>query len=197
MLSRKAHILCIGASLTEGFIALGAPPHPYAITLGKLLGVTFSIQRFGCSGQTSKQIREIVPMTFPSAFPYFGAIVMCGSNDLFGQPPTETIANIESILKSYLGHCGERNRVVAITLPQMAAEMQYPHITRSRAAVNDWIRSFSKSNGLILFDFDKEIPGCCSGKASDLWSRDGIHMTTKGYDVLGEHIYQAVRPFWI
>lgn len=193
----KKVVLTLGASLTEGFVAMGAPMHPYSIVLESLLGSSFRILRFGCSGMNSQQIRSMMPAVWPSMSPYFGAIVLCGSNDLFDRDPKETISNLEAILVQLREHCGETNRVVAVTLPQMAAEIQFPRITRSRTTVNEWMRSFAAANGLILVDFDSRIPGCCSGNQTRrLWSSDGLHMTPEGYDALGRLIYDTVHPFW-
>lgn len=194
-MAAPVRILCFGASITAGWTQLGLRYHPYANTLEARLKEAFPDRRFsvqtdGLPGDTvvdggyTKRLRALT-----GGSPYDWVVVQGGGNDLLsGGEPGE----IREALRRVWGVALEAGaKVVALT------------VTKTVGAGDGLGRGYDALNGLIVGEehgrlYTVDVAGMLPPATVDnvvgngIYDRDGVHLTKKGYEVMGEAIASSL-----
>ena len=181
-------VVFIGDSITDSWkLAEYFPGRPY-------------INR-GISGQTTPQMlirfRPDVIELKPKV-----VVIFAGTNDIAGNTGPMSIEAIENNLASMaeLAHTHGIRVVLAAIMPinDYAVRDGKPLIQSARrppekiVALNKWIRSFAASRRLVYLDYYSSMvdeKGFLKGELS----RDGLHPTPQGYEVMKQLAEQAIR----
>lgn len=170
--SEGKNIICFGNSITYG---LGASPdHDYPSLLAKKLN--FPVINAGRNGDTTESALKRLEHDVLDKEPYL-VIVELGANDYFkGIRAETTLKNLEEIIKKIQ----KAGAMVAIT------EIHTGFIMREQAR---GIRKLARKYRCLF------IPNILEGilEENDLCS-DAIHPNDKGYEIIAERIYRAIKP---
>lgn len=187
----KTHcaLLCLGDSLTQGFVGGGATALcPYSKRLSqrlKEMNVNPVLVNAGvvgeCTGQIARRLEEHL-----HSRKYDLVLILAGTNDLLGMQPADSIVAAIRALHNTAFNAGAHT--VVMTIP----ELHVPNsptarlIDDRRCQVNYELRQFACVNGhrSIFVDVAEHMPR--DAAHSHLWSSDGVHMTTDGYEYLGQ-----------
>ncbi|RKF63131.1 GDSL-like lipase/acylhydrolase [Golovinomyces cichoracearum] len=192
LLNNSLNILCFGDSLTAGFSHVGAPDHPYGLSLQTSLrakfpelNVTVDVQGRGGDfvisppGQFLPRIQSIY-RNYP-LLSYDFAIILGGTNDLCVKMQTVNIwPALQKVWSVPLSHS---TKVLAMTVPECGlCDSQF---NAERDALNSLILGHETKN-LYKFDYSSAIPYCSMPKykRDAIWA-DHLHLTDRGYDLLG------------
>lgn len=197
-------ILAFGASLTEGYHSNGLRFHPYTIRLGQLLRSshpTVNIDNAGVSGEavldSTMLSRLKILLSSANNQPYHWVLILAGTNDALRDQ--RRAAHIFYGLQLLINECHQHNaRVLCMTLPETAQPTNSP-IDAERQAYNRLIREelgkqTDEMKKTVLLDVERSLPyhSLSSAERKEIWD-DGLHLTPKGYDRLGELIYETLR----
>ena len=136
----------------------------------------------GISGQTTSQMlgrfyADVIAL-HPAA-----VHILAGTNDIAGNGGPTTLENVENNIRTMVELARvHRIRVILGTILPVARYSWRPEIepVPSIGALNSWIRSYSKSHGIILVDYYAALDDGRHGLApSD--SGDGVHPSPAGY----------------
>ena len=136
----------------------------------------------GISGQTTAQMLGRFSTDVIALHPA-AVHILAGTNDIAGNGGPTTLENIEYNIRSMV-ELAQAHRIKVIlgtVLPAVRYNWR-PEIdpVPSIGALNAWIRSYSKSHGIILVDYYSALDDGRHGLApSD--SGDGVHPTPAGY----------------
>ena len=204
-ITKELKILAFGDSLTKGYIQSGVY-HPYTLKLNQHLkndNLSYIVDDNGLNGEKTdtmiSRLKDILNTT-----KYEMVIIFAGTNDLgWKVDPVTIIENIEKIHKVAL----EKNlRTMAVTLPINIFEKGESYSIR-RKQVNEGIINLTKMNkNMNLCNSEGRIP--CNledvifsnededDNKNEYWS-DGLHLSSKGYDLLGDLIYNDLKQLLI
>lgn len=175
-------IVAFGNSLTVG---LGVEEREnYPAKLQKKLddaGYEYRVVNAGVSGDTSSQglnrLSAVLSLNAKIV------ILELGANDgLRGIPVEETRRNLESIIRS-LKDNGARILLAGMKMPPNYGSLY-------GQAFESIFTDLAKEDGVHLIPFFLEGVG---GNA-DLNRDDGIHPNARGYDIVTENVWQALKP---
>ncbi|TQS34495.1 hypothetical protein Golomagni_05119 [Golovinomyces magnicellulatus] len=205
LLANTLNILCFGDSLTAGFSHVGAPDHPYGLSLETSLrakfpelNVTVDVQGRGGDlvisppGQFLPRIKTGFCLIFAtdsspildrnnSLQSYDFAIILGGTNDL--SVKMQTVSIWPALQKVWSVPLSHSTKVLAMTVPECAnCDSKF---NAERDALNSLILGH-KTNNLYKFDYSSAIPYCGmpKHKRDAIWD-DHLHLTERGYDLLG------------
>ena len=190
-------ILCFGASITVGWSQLGLRYYPYANTLEARLkeafpNSNFSIQVDGMPGDTvikgqyTKRLRSHVST---ATSPWDWVIIQGGGNDLVscGDPKEiiEALRNVWSIAFD------AGSKVIALTVTKTVGETE--GLARRYDALNESIVS-EEHDKLYSVDVSQMLPPATIDNVmvSRIYDRDGLHLTKKGYEMMGDAIASSL-----
>ncbi|KAG5998220.1 hypothetical protein E4U54_002240 [Claviceps lovelessii] len=186
-------ILCFGDSLTAGFHDFGMSFHPYSIALTARLRAalphrTFEVHHNGKPGDVGAWTAFHERLKHEcSKRHYDWVIILSGSNDLAYRVPPENM--YEAFRLNWNVPLGKGSRVMALTIPD--AKPRPPWVVEDRNKVNELIRNHKQRN-FYAFDLYSKIPyHSLSEQDKELYWDDGLHLTAKGYDWMGEHIAEG------
>ena len=196
-------IICFGDSLTAGFQSptyanpTGAET-PYGRFLQERLGSGVEIRISGIcgelTGEMAMRFRNDVISHRPSH-----VVILGGTNDLgWNAKPADIMRNL---VKMYESARAARIMPVPVTVPSIRVEEASgspdaekwigQHLER-RSELNDLIREYAVSKQLRwidLFTATAERPTC---QLAQEYSNDGLHLTTAGYRLLAQLLYDQV-----
>lgn len=188
MTGRK--IVCIGDSLTEGFLEWGAQ-RPYTDRLAARLGPSFSVENHGVSGETTAEIKDRIVATIPRQ-PVEACVILGGTNDICCRSsPDDVVRNLleaANFCRSGL----HAKHVVVMTLPEGRAFRSFPAFAAKREAINERLVKMCSENSFVVLDFAREIPMPEGQDGRPFWGEDGLHMTAAGYDRLGDLVFSCL-----
>ena len=213
-------IAAFGDSLTEGLYDWpnSRQFHPYTDELQRLINeriietrsaMKIAVQNHGVSGERlrktmKKRMKEIISTHRPDY-----VIILAGTNDLLDldksaadslqiQAEAFGILNDLQTLHLYCHYKGIQSAVLSI--PETAIDERGANgsVSLLRRSVNKEMYDFVKQNKTksIFVDIATKIP---RRKNRALWD-DGVHLSPKGYDLIGQIIYkemQAVIDEWL
>lgn len=197
-------ILAFGASLTEGYHSNGLQFHPYTIRLSQLLRSSYptvTIDNAGVSGEAvldpTMLARLKILLSSANNQPYHWILILAGTNDALRDQRRG--AHIFHGLQLLIHECHQHHaRVLCMTLPETAYSNN-PVIDAERQAYNRLIREelgkpTDEMKKTVVLDVDRFLPyhSLSSAERKEIWD-DGMHLTPKGYDRLGELIYEALQ----
>ncbi|KAJ3199037.1 hypothetical protein HDU83_005389 [Entophlyctis luteolus] len=198
-------VLCVGASLTEGYDQLGLAFHPYAISLRKHLlnaGLIASPDQVvvdGLSGDfidpASGTILRRMQTRLDAGEEYAWVVLLAGTNDIgYSQDPQRVLDNLDAAWSAALSARGQ-TAVLAVTLPDIGYTGA-PFMPLR--CLNDLIRQrVQKRNAagdaIYLLDLHAQFPlfELSTAERARLWG-DHVHPTAAGYDVIGQLVFESI-----
>lgn len=210
---RKADIICFGDSLTVGFQAPTAdmPEYqetPYGQFLQNQLGENYSVVVSGLCGElTGEMVKRFVRDVLERVPQY--VIILGGTNDLgWNLPPSEIFNNLALMYQQ-----AEAVGIVpiAVTVPSLrpmqpidsrwTGELELTnapelHSIRShienRLALNRKILDYGASQNIACIDLFFETAESDSQLLALPYSNDGLHLSTKGYELLSNLLWERI-----
>jgi len=183
-------ILCLGDSLTQGFMGGDSLALcPYSDRLLQRLGEVGHapvVTNAGVTGEETKKIAERLPGLLHHGHKYDLVLILAGTNDLMSQAPAGAVVNSVKMLHQRAFDAG--CRTVLMTIPEffLANNPASRTTNENRLAANEALRMFASENRhrVILVDIAEYIIN--DAEHSQFWSSDGVHLSQKGYEMLGD-----------
>jgi lysophospholipase L1-like esterase len=190
-MSRILKIVTFGNSLTVGYQSPSpdnpmGKPTPYGRFLKELIGPSVEMIIKGVSGELTGEMLLRLDPDVISKKPHY-AIILGGANDLgWGTHPSDIVRNLVTMY--------ERTRSagiqpISVTVPSIRG---YDPLIPPRQVLNNLITEYCKSqqqHAVDLFTATAE-PGTL--RLAEKYSNDGLHLTTEGYRLLAELLYNEV-----
>lgn len=203
-MSRTPLIICFGDSLTAGF---QSPTRdnptgretPYGQFLQSLLGPAGQVRISGICGELTGEMvmryRHDVLDHQPGFVPILG-----GTNDLgWNAAPSEIMRNLATMYEQTLAM---GSLPIPVTVPSIRIEDSSDsregnawvadHLTR-RSRLNNLIQEYANSKGIACVDLFLATVDPESGQLAEMYSNDGIHLTTAGYRLFAEHVADILK----
>ena len=204
-MTRTPLVICFGDSLTAGFQSpTGDNPAgretPYGQFLQSLLGSAAAVRISGRCGELTGEMvtrfRRDVLDHQPGYVPILG-----GTNDLgWNASPSEIMRNLTTMYEQTLAMGG---MPIPVTVPSIRVEDGLSsregqewiadHLAR-RSQLNKLIQNYAGSKELAYVDLFATTVDSKSGQLAEIYSNDGIHLTTAGYRLFAEHVAQILMP---
>lgn len=195
-------ILCFGDSLTAGFQS-PAPDNPtgaatpYGEFLQGRLGSRALVSISGICGETTGEMVMRFRQDVVARRPAY-VIVLGGTNDLgWNAEPAEIRRNL---LKMYESSLAAGIRPVPVTVPSIRFEAVRGEDERrwlqraigQRLVLNGFIREYAESKRLECIDLFAATAEPPSGQLAARYSNDGLHLTTAGYRLFAQLLYDRI-----
>ena len=204
-MTRTPLVICFGDSLTAGFQSPtrdnpAGRETPYGQFLQSLLGSAAAVRISGMCGELTDEMvtrfRRDVLEHQPGYVPILG-----GTNDLgWNASPSEIMRNLTTMYEQTLAMGG---RPIPVTIPSIRVEDGLSsregqewiadHLAR-RSQLNKLIQDYAGSKDLAYVDLFASTVDSKSGQLAEMYSNDGIHLTTAGYRLFAEHVAQILMP---
>lgn len=198
-----SHIVCFGDSLTAGFQSptadnpLGTET-PYGLFLQELTGPAVRVSVSGICGELTGEMA----MRFRSAVLNHKpthVVILGGTNDLgWNASPADIMRNL---LKMYELAAAAGIQPVPVTVPSIRVEDDLrseegrrwfaEHLDR-RCQLNGLILRYAESKRVAAFDLFAATAEPETRQLAAEYSNDGLHLTTAGYRLIAERLYQEV-----
>ncbi len=203
-MSHSPLVICFGDSLTAGFQSPTrdnptGQDTPYGSFLEILLRGRAQVRIRGICGELTAEMvmrfRRDVLAQQPDYVPILG-----GTNDLGwnGSPP-EIMRNLIKMYEQTLSLGGHP---IPVTVPSIRVEgdMGSPdgqqwiagHLA-SRRELNQLIQEYADLKRIACVDLFSATVDPESGQLAAMYSNDGIHLTTAGYQLFAEHVARVVN----
>ncbi len=199
----SSHIVCFGDSLTAGFQSptAGNPQGietPYGHFLQELTGSAMRVSVSGICGELTGEMimrfRAAVLNHQPTH-----VVILGGTNDLgWNAAPADIMRNL---LKMYELAAAAGIKPVPVTVPSIRAgedlcseegrQWFAEHLDRRRQ-LNGLILHYAESKRLAAFDLFSATAEPETQQLAARYSNDGLHLTTAGYRLFAERLYQEV-----
>jgi lysophospholipase L1-like esterase len=184
-------IVTFGDSLTTGYQSptrsnpAGAAT-PYGRFLQELLGEAAEVLIRGINGErTGEMLLRLESDVIVDRPDY--AVILGGTNDLgWGIPPDEVAQNLVTICKRL---AAKAIRPVAVTVPSIRGFDEY---IPPRRVLNNLIIDYCRMESRPYVDLFAATSEPGTLRLAERFSNDGLHLTTEGYRLLAEKLYQEV-----
>jgi len=195
---KSLSVLAFGDSLTAGMI-MDSTHQPYGSRLADLLGVPAEcVMTSGCAGQLTRDMAQRLQhdLQLSARKPFTHVVILGGTNDLrVGLSPEIVVSHLTE-LHNMVRASGAK--CVAVTIPRFGPRdaLMVP-ITKQRDQVNSVLRAMAASPGqgkeplLQLADLDQAIECLPASELDSLFS-DSIHLSARGYKILGDTAYNVI-----
>jgi acyl-CoA thioesterase-1 len=204
-MNRSTLVICFGDSLTAGFQSptrdnpTGAET-PYGRFLQSSLGDAAEVRTSGMCGElTSEMVMRFqhdVLSHAPAYVPILG-----GTNDLgWNTLPSEIMRNLVTMYEQALAM---GSLPIPVTIPSIRVEDGLEsgegrewvagHLAR-RHELNRLIQDYADSKGIGHVDLLTATAEPESGQLASIYSNDGIHLTTAGYQLFAHLVAQILQP---
>lgn len=203
MTNTQSHIVCFGDSLTAGFQSptVDHPQGietPYGRFLQELIGPSVRVSVSGIcgelTGEMAMRFRSAVLMHHPTH-----VVILGGTNDLgWNAAPADIMRNL---LKMYELALAAGVKPVPVTVPSIRVGDDLrseegrrwfaEHLER-RCELNGSILRYAESKGLTAFDIFTATVDPETQQLAAQYSNDGLHLTTAGYRLMAERLYQEI-----
>ena len=201
-------MICFGDSLTAGF---QSPTRdnptgretPYGQFLQSHVGDGVQVRISGICGELTGEMvmrfaRDVLNHQ-PGYVPILG-----GTNDLgWNASPSEIMANL---IKMYEQTLAMGAVPIPVTVPSIRVEDASgsregqewiaEHLSR-RYELNKLIQDYAGSKGLACADLFAATADPVSDQLAVIYSNDGIHLTTAGYELFAEQIAHILKPLLV
>jgi acyl-CoA thioesterase I len=204
-MTRSTLVMCFGDSLTAGFQSPTKDnptgrETPYGQFLQSYLNDVVEVQSSGICGELTGEMamrfrRDVLDLG-PGYVPILG-----GTNDLgWNAAPQEIMRNLIKMYEQTLAIGG---LPIPVTVPSIRVEDALGtregqewvagHLAR-RHELNQHIREYADSKGLGYVDLFAATAEAVSGQLAVIYSNDGIHLTTVGYQLFAQQVAQILKP---
>lgn len=188
--TRKRVILAYGDSLTAGTTSTSVSLSPYAPYLQDMLLGT-EVRHVGLPGWTTAQMVAYLPdgrIGLPTNAQNASLVILlAGTNDLSDTPVDQIFQNLIRLHEA----CYQVgvSRTIAIGIPPSFFQHAVVAAATNAAAVNTKLQEWSESSSRCTFvpfpfGFERNGPN---------WDPDGLHLSPRGYQVLGESLAEHVH----
>lgn len=202
---RSPLVICFGDSLTAGFQSptrenpVGEET-PYGDFLQNHLGRAAQVRTSGICGELTGEMvmrfRRDVLEHKPGYVPILG-----GTNDLgWNAAPREIMCNLVKMYEQTLAGGGIP---IPVTVPSIRVEgsLDSPegqewvgeHLARRRD-LNKLIQDYVASKNIACVDLFSATVDPGTGQLTEIYSNDGIHLTTAGYRLFAEEVARVLIP---
>jgi lysophospholipase L1-like esterase len=212
----ELRILAFGAPLVEGYTNYGRTFHPFSTALQRQLSALCPAQNIfvDVNGQSGDSVLETLGGTYlqrlqvslsspesDSPPRYDLVIILGGTNDLAHLVTRDDSAVdiLEGLKKCYQYILSSGSNLLCLTVPERRIDTQSTMIAikardarlRLNALIHAYVRDHQEHHqddkpSVYLWDLARNAP--FSVVHQGLWSADGLHMSTTGYDFVGEEI---------
>ncbi|MGB0910152.1 MAG: SGNH/GDSL hydrolase family protein [Nitrospirales bacterium] len=194
------NIVCFGDSLTTGFQAptIEVPYYqetPYGAFLQKWFGPRGTVIVRGVNGELTRDMVQRFARDVPTGSSH-SVVILGGTNDLSAQVPTTRI--IKNLARLYEDAQAAQIHPVAVTIPSLrivdgleGAEFLREHIAR-RLELNQLIMSHCRMAEIPCIDLFSETRDETSSQLATVYSNDGLHLSTDGYELLAQLLWDQV-----
>lgn len=198
-------VICFGDSLTAGFQS-PTKDHPtgietpYGRFLQSSLGDAAEVRTSGTCGELTSEMvirfqRDVLSHA-PAYVPILG-----GTNDLgWNTPPSEIMRNLVTMYEQTLAL---GSLPIPVTIPSIriedgsesreGQEWIAGHLAR-RHELNQLIQDYADSRGIRYVDLFTATAEPDGGQLAAIYSNDGIHLTTAGYQLFAQMVAQILQP---
>ncbi len=203
LMTTVSHIVCFGDSLTAGFQSPTADhpqgiETPYGRFLQELTGPSVRVSVSGVcgelTGEMAMRFRSAVLMHHPTH-----VVILGGTNDLgWNAAPADIMRNL---LKMYELAVAAGVKPVPVTVPSIRVgddllgeegrRWVAEHLER-RCQLNELILRYAASKQLAAFDLFSATAEPETQQLAARYSNDGLHLTTAGYRLIAERLYQEI-----
>lgn len=198
-------VICFGDSLTAGYQSPAKDnptgrETPYGQFLQSLLGSAGQVRISGICGELTGEMvtrfRRDVLDHQPGYVPILG-----GTNDLgWNVSPSDIMRNLATMYEQTLaiGAVPIPVTVPSIRVEDVASNWEgeewiADHLAR-RSQLNKLIQEYAASRRIACVDLLGATVDRQSGQLAELYSNDGIHLTTGGYRLFAELVAQILKP---
>lgn len=184
-------IVCFGDSLTAGFQSPtpDCPDFletPYSRYLEDRLRGRARVHVSGICGELAAEMVRRFERDVLARRPAW-TVVLGGTNDLgWGRRPSEVMRHLAAM---YELAAAAGVRPVAVTVPSIRGFDD--HIPR-RLALNRLIAGYCAGHALPCVDLFAATAEAETGRLAEPYSNDGLHLTTAGYKLLAQLLYEQV-----
>ncbi|WP_447971710.1 GDSL-type esterase/lipase family protein [Nitrospira sp. M1] len=191
-------VICFGDSLTVGYQApTAAAPYyhetPYGERLQIWLGKNGTVLIRGvngeCTGEMVRRFSKDVLAVTPA-----WVIILGGTNDLGADMSLTNIFNNLVTLYEQATHASIAP--VAVTIPSLRSSFDdesqdfiQTHIER-RVKLNQWIKAYCLTAHIPCIDLFSKTKEQNSSLLAAHYSNDGIHLSSKGYELFAELVWE-------
>ncbi|HET6464695.1 MAG TPA: GDSL-type esterase/lipase family protein [Nitrospiria bacterium] len=190
-MTRPLRIMTFGDSLTVGYQSPTAEnPNgrttPYGRFLQERLGGSAEVLVRGVNGElTGEMAMRLGTDVLPLRPDY--VVILGGTNDLgWGAQPQEVMRNLVTIYERVRGSGA---RPVAVTLPSI---LGFDEAIPPRQTLNRLILEYSRDKPQPAVDLFTATAEPETLRLAEAYSNDGLHLTTEGYRLLADLLYQEV-----
>jgi lysophospholipase L1-like esterase len=199
----SSHIVCFGDSLTAGFQSPTADnPHgietPYGRFLQELTGPAVRVSVSGICGELTGEMTKRFRLAVLAHQPTH-VVILGGTNDLGWNALPEDI--MRNLIKMYELAAAAGIEPVPVTVPSIrvgddlrseeGCRWFAAHLDR-RHQLNTLILRYAESKRLVTFDLFAATAEPETQQLAARYSNDGLHLTTAGYRLVAERLYQEV-----
>ena len=204
-MARSTLVICFGDSLTAGFQSPSREhptgvETPYGQFLQGHLGETARVRTSGICGELTGEMvlrfRRDVLDHKPGYVPMLG-----GTNDLgWNASPTEIMRNL---VKMYEQTFAAGGLPIPVTVPSIRIEDSQgspegqewvsTHLA-CRGRLNQLIRAYAAAKHVAYVDLFAATADPESGQLAQIYSNDGLHLTTAGYRLFAEQVAYILKP---
>jgi lysophospholipase L1-like esterase len=118
-------------------------------------------------------------------------ILYAGDNDInSGRTPEQVLADFQAFAKSVHKKLPATTIYFISIKPSLARWKQYPVQSRANALVRDWCVTDRR---LGYIDAVPAMLGSDGQPRAELFVKDGLHLSAKGYEALSESVRKAVK----
>jgi len=186
----SSHIVCFGDSLTAGFQSPTADnPHgietPYGRFLQELTGPAVRVSVSGICGELTGEMTKRFRLAVLAHQPTH-VVILGGTNDLGWNALPEDI--MRNLLKMYELAAAAGIEPVPVTVPSIRVGDDLDR----RHQLNTLILRYAESKRLVAFDLFAATAEPETQQLAARYSNDGLHLTTAGYRLFAERLYQEV-----
>lgn len=204
-MSQSSLVICFGDSLTAGFQSPtrehpSGQDTPYGQFLRSYLDSAVEVRVSGICGELTGEMvarfqRDVLHHQ-PSYVPILG-----GTNDLgWNASPQAIIGNLITMYDQVLGM---GSVPIPVTVPSIRVEDAAgsregqawiaEHLAR-RSELNKLIQAYADSKDIAHVDLFAATVDAQSGQLAEIYSNDGIHLTTAGYRLFAERVAIILKP---
>ncbi|KAG0067483.1 hypothetical protein BGZ93_002946 [Podila epicladia] len=197
-------VLCIGDSLTAGYIDYDQDHAPYTDHLDRFLDHSVTIHNAGVDGETVPEIEQRLGLLLQDH--YDVVVLLGGTNDLggiIGHLPSSVTADTAVSHISFAGiysliqESQTTRALIQLTVPFNAFDRMDSQGREQKEALNRRIQQMACVKKIVL-DINHPSLGFnyfyMTEQARDMYFEDSLHYTAKGYQRLAECVFSVLSP---
>jgi len=210
-------ILCLGDSLTEGYVDRGRSYHPYGTTLQNMLDRNGKVAQVTVVGRSGERVARQRMMSHlqhklnlfrKQGIMFDCAIIMGGINDVFDCTTAETIFQALAEMYEMCFEAGVAH-VFGCTLLEVGDEnLEDLPFGAARNQVNTLIKNYTYTPSVPIaetsaataptfhaLDTSTLFPlhSLSSKERKHRWDKDMLHLTKDGYAELGKVVFEGIQ----